>query len=176
MPQKQWTDSAKRAMFDLYLSDPVYWTPRKLSIKTKMSVERIKAIIAMKRLEQSLVSQNKFKPNHEYVQYMEKILNAQDFPGKDKLLEPIEKKTKIAPTFVSIPEGHQLSREDAALILKRKPREDFESKAADVPLVNKPDVPGIFLRKDDCETNRRFSWIFVDIGKNTSPQVNYDSK
>lgn len=136
-----------------------------------MSIERIKAVIAMKQLEQRMISEGKFKPNVEFVSFMEKILGAQDFAGKDKLSDIVDKISHRKPVLVAVPEGATISREEASKILSEPIPIEFVDRSADNPLIPENDVAGKIIRRDEFEVNKRFSWIFVDMSENIAPEV-----
>ncbi len=100
------TDALRNRIFQLHLSDPEGWTPRKLSTQFKVSIPRVKAIIKVKRLEAEQIAEGKLKPNPEYVQKMEEMLGAkvpvhvETMPVRDNSISNF-----VRPTFVAIPES-----------------------------------------------------------------------
>lgn len=171
------TDEFRERLVALWRSNTQEWTPRKLSERFKISIERVKAIIKLKVL-QSKMEEEGFKVNQKYVERIEQCLNAST-PTNAEVPTALEDLTQsMPPKLVAIPEESQISFEEAARILGRKLRPIHqlldEDLHGDVPFdpSSKREIPidnaALYIRSDPYEKSR-WRYIFIDSSVTAKP-------
>ena len=181
-PPPPLADSVKESLFATWRSDPVEWTLRKLSIKYGISMERSKAIIKLKSIQTEL-EKNGFRINKVYLRAMERNIGAKTSSGVVESSSQASHKVAhyMPPKLVAIPEGQQISPEEAAKLLDRKLKPIYsmitEQLEGDTPYNPQPhaeekmDVKSLSIRNDPYEKSR-WRFVFFDTSKTSEPDNN----
>lgn len=177
-PRPPITNALRNRLYQLHLSDPTQWTPRRLSAQFKVAIPRIKAVIKMKELEDKMLASGKLQPNEEYVGKMEEHLGA-----RAPVQVEVEETTKgnsiaehLRPMFVAMPEtAPPLSYEDASRLLGRKPiTQSTEGTKVEAETSTETSTNGSphgqFIRFDPYE-KARSRFLFVDTTPGVRPRA-----
>ncbi|KAJ3314441.1 hypothetical protein HDV04_000423 [Boothiomyces sp. JEL0838] len=120
-PRPPLSNKTRQEIFDLYEEDSTKWTPRQLAEKFGISIVRVEAILRLK----SLGKQMDTKITAPLVEGMEQMLGK---ASTESRLEPLKETVLAAnkPFIQLLDEEKHLSPEDAAVLLKLKPQENFD--------------------------------------------------
>lgn len=179
-PRPPLSDSFQNLVFSVWVGEPTKWTPRQLSIRFKISIERVKAIIKLKLLQRKMEAEG-FQVPSEYVESMERHLGASE-PRSAEMDSTNDRRAiahNIKSRLIAVPEQSEFSPADAAKILGRKLKplhEQVEAEIAnnspyhpDPPQDNALDHHKLFIRSDPYERSR-WRYIFTDISATVSAQ------
>lgn len=155
-------NATKNEIYLLYKSNPKKWTPRALSQKFHCSMPRVEGVIDLKQYQERLLSDG-FQINEEYLGKMERLLNAAPHTVQEETRQIFETFRKRSPTFVSLPDGEELSFEKAAEIL-RLPAKFSVFHPEFYQETTSEEEPPRPIRFDNYDATRRFSYIITDIG------------
>lgn len=180
-PQPPLANNVKDQIFSTWRSDASKWTPRQLSLRYKISIERVKAVIRMKSLQAKMVSEG-FLVNSKYVQAIESILGcskATTFSEHAQALQ-VDLTRNMAPKLVAVPKDETFTSMDAALVLGRRLapihaaiREEVDSNR---PFDPNPDYTikitdkerqSLYIKKDPYEASR-WQFVFTDTSMGSS--------
>ncbi|PJF17167.1 hypothetical protein PSACC_03024 [Paramicrosporidium saccamoebae] len=176
-PSKPVTDEFRTLVLATWESDPTRWTPRQLSIKFKVSIERIKAIIKLKLLQRKMESTG-FQINRKYLKQMETHLGASmpSIPEADGRNFSVTE--NLPPKLIAIPEEAKLSHNEAAALLGRELRPIHEAIDADlngdVPFIphkkqSSPEELAKLIIQTDPYERSRWKFVFTDISADVKP-------
>lgn len=180
------TDNSKTNVYNTWCSDTAFWTPRRLSAKFKISIERAEAIIKLKRHQECMIKKG-FKINQSFIDKIQHMLDStnkpissiidrdasntqtlSEFPNyQDGAI--VDTKPKNKPTLVLVPNDFVMTPELASKIIK-KPLIKIDSTFLRPIIPFKPEnTDSLVISKDDTECSRR-NFIFMDTSSN-SPSV-----
>ncbi|KAJ3276646.1 hypothetical protein HDV01_004179 [Terramyces sp. JEL0728] len=120
-PQPPLSNKTRQEIFDLYEEDSTKWTLRQLADKFGISIVRTEAILRLKTLGKNM----NLKLTEPLVEGMEQMLGK---ASTESRLEPLKETVLAAnkPFIQLLDEEKHLSPEDAAVLLKLKPQENFD--------------------------------------------------
>ena len=176
-PRLPLRDSFQNLVYSVWESEPSKWTPRQLSIRFKISMERVKAIIKLKLLQRKMEAEG-FQVSSDYVDSMEKYLGASDpMSPEAEVSNNYNVFTNMRPKLVAIPEESALTAQDAAKILGQKLKPLYDQVEAEIennspynPIPAREDASNLaklFIRNDPYERSR-WRYVFTDISSSVS--------
>lgn len=177
-PPKPVTEEFRQRIMATWEADPKTWTPRQLSLRFRVSVERIRAILKLKLLQRKMEAEG-FKVNQEFVAKMESHLGAATPMIPERESEVPDLTIRIPPKLIAIPETAQLSADEAAKILGRRLRAIHqvveEELSGDTPYYDdqssgRADDPAPPPIQNDPYERSRWKWCFVDTSDRCAPK------
>ncbi|CAG8637096.1 7320_t:CDS:2, partial [Paraglomus occultum] len=167
-PQPPVSDEVREEIYRLFTDHQL--TPRDIADKYGISIKRTEAILKLKDEEKRLVKKGVVL-QQDLRNNMEKMLGVRIFARSVEPLSTIIPKVK-KPRFQLIEEGSKFTPEDAARILGREPLEQIQQRQLEYEHLNPFSLDDTkkkdtfrTIKKDNCETNKRFKFIFVDTEK-----------
>lgn len=181
-PQPPLADQVKDRIFTTWRDDPTKWTPRQLSLRFKVSIERAKAIVHMKSVQTKMVGEG-FLINRKYVQRMEANLGcskAITFSEPASSAQADLGKT-TAPKLVAVPKDQPFTPAEAARLLGRRlaplyavVREEVDGNRPFDPhpdhsiKITDEERQSLYIKKDPYEVSR-WQFVFTDTSTDPSP-------
>lgn len=181
-PQPPLANDVKDQIYSTWQSDASKWTPRQLSLRYKISIERVKAVIRMKSLQGRMVSEA-FLINHKYVKAMESILGCSKATtfSEHSQAPQVDLTKNMAPKLVAVPKDKAFHPIDAARVLGRKlipihaairaeidgnrsfdPNPDYTIKITD------EERQSLYIKNDPYEISR-WQFVFTDTSIGSPP-------
>lgn len=127
-PPPPLSDALKTKIYTLNQSDPQKYTPTKLSLDFKVSVDRVKAVIRLKELEKSWVDKGEVL-QLEHLKGMEKHLGVASV--NNKLKDDLAVMDLVSKTQQVDPEPAQVDPEPAPGVLPANPRSSHKTSLAE---------------------------------------------
>ena len=127
-PPPPLSDALKTRIYSLYQSDMVKYTPTKLSLDYKVSVDRVKAVIRLKDLEKSWVERG-HTLQLEHLHGMEKHLGVPTINAK--LKDDVAAMDLVSKTQQVDPEPAQVHPQPAPGVLPSNPRSSHKTSLAE---------------------------------------------
>lgn len=172
------SNELREQLVALWASDRTTWTPRKLAGRFGVSIERAKAVIKLKTLEQRMVQEG-FRVNKKYLSRIESALGARppaSAEAPDRARCSLVDNTP--PRLVAVPEEAALTAQEAAQLLGRRLRPIFAMVDASVqgtvpyePFPKDPQPgsrPDLSIQIDGWERSR-WRFVFVDPSPEAPP-------
>lgn len=155
------TDYTREEIFREYKQNPNPLTIREISKKYAISMKRVEAVLRLKYHEKYLVEKEGFVLQRKYNKAMQRLL----CHGKRIYEQPNTIDYQVEnPRFHPIEENQELSSEDAASLLGRKPFSPDQLPTFDDFSFTKEEAKEkrVVLSKDTVLSNSRWNFMFTD--------------